>query len=397
MKDLLKKDLICACLIASFAGFSHQVFNIVFPVYILDIGGTNAMTGLMMVGLTMATIITRLLFGSLIDEWGRKRTLLLGSILFTVNTFAYCFVHDFTGLFLLRICNGISQGIFFPVPPTVVSDNVSKERLPDALGLFGISGSLPVAFAPTLGLFVYRTFGAHGLFFLTTCTALVAVVLALSITDRYIPQKSLPSVDKGTHAPCSRRVYTWKEKMNIKRIIELSAVLPALIYLFTYLGYSSITNFVTPYGLSKGMDNISFFFTTNTLTVIFARLLAGRVARRLGITHAIYVGIGLSVCSSVMISFMNSSALMISSSVLLGIGITFVVQLTQVYVLNHADEHRKGAANTTWMLLGDLGTGFGSMIWGYVSTNFGYCITYLLSAAAMGIGYGIGKSGLRKG
>lgn len=46
MKEFLKKDLIFACFIASFAGFSHQVFNIVFPVYILDIGGTNAMTGL---------------------------------------------------------------------------------------------------------------------------------------------------------------------------------------------------------------------------------------------------------------------------------------------------------------------------------------------------------------
>ena len=111
MKEFLQKDFIFACLIASSAGFSHQVFNIVFPVYILDMGGTNVMTGLMMAGLTIATIITRLMLGTLMDEWGRKRTLLLSSALFTVNTFAYCFVHDFTGLFILRVCNGISQGI----------------------------------------------------------------------------------------------------------------------------------------------------------------------------------------------------------------------------------------------------------------------------------------------
>lgn len=380
MKPFLKKDFICACLIASFAGFSHQVFNIVFPVYVLDIGGTNAMTGFMMVGLTIATIITRLLFGSLIDEWGRKKTLLLGSAMFTVNIFAYCLVHDFTGLFILRLCNGISQGIFFPVPPTVVSDNVSGDRLPDALGIFGICSALPVAFAPTLGLFVYKSLGANALFILATCTALVATVLAAAVTDFYVPQKSR---------------HTWKEKMSIKQIIELSAVVPSAIYMFVYFGYSSITNFVTPYGISKGMADISLFFTINTLTVIFARLLAGRAARILGIVNTIYLGIGLSVCSSVIISFMNSSLLMVLASVLLGIGITFVIQLAQVYVLSHADEHRRGAANTTWMLLGDLGTGLGSMVWGCASTGFGYFITYLLSAAVMGIGYIVGRLGLK--
>lgn len=53
-------------------------------------------------------------------------------------------------------------------------------------------------------------------------------------------------------------------------------------------------------------------------------------------------------------------------------------------------------ANTTWMLLGDLGTGAGSMLWGFVSTNFGYFITYLLSAAVMGMGYPVGKFKLGK-
>ena len=144
------------------------------------------------------------------------------------------------------------------------------------------------------------------------------------------------------------------------------------------------------------MTGISLFFTIHMLTVILDRLLAGRAARVLGIINTIYLGIGLSVCSSVIISFMNSSFLMILSSSLLGIGITFVVQLTQVYVLSHAHEHGKGVANTTWMLPGDLGTGFGSMIWGYISTGFGYLITYLLSAAVMGTGCVAGKSALGK-
>ncbi len=238
-----------------------------------------------------------------------------------------------------------------------------------------------MAFAPTLGLYVYKSFGANPLFLLTTGTALIAVGLAAGISDRYVPRKSAGG---------------WKEKMNVSQMIELSIIAPSLIYMFIYFGYSSITNFITPYGISKGMDSISLFFTVNTLTVIFARLLAGRVANVLGIVNTICLGIGASLCSSILIAFMDSWALMFVSSVLLGMGITFVTQLTQVYVLNHAHEHRKGAANTTWMLLGDLGTGAGSMLWGFVSANFGYFITYLLSAAVMAIGYPVGKFKLEK-
>ena len=136
---------------------------------------------------------------------------------------------------------------------------------------------MKAAVAPTLGLFVYKRFGANALFFLAAATALLAVGLAVCITDRYVPQKARSS---------------WKEKMSVKRIVELTAVVPSLICLFVYFGYSSVTNFVTPYGMSKGMDNIILFFTINTLTVIAARLLAGREAGILWIINAIYLGTG---------------------------------------------------------------------------------------------------------
>ena len=362
------KDIIFTLLIAAFAGFTHQCFNIVFPVYILDIGQSNAFTGMLMTALTIATLITRLLLSNIYDTWGRKKALILGSTLFMLNTIAYCFVQSREGLLLLRICNGISQGIFFPVPHILIADLSPKEKLASALGYMGIASSIPVAFAPTIGLAVYQTFGANALFILCTITAAIAVLLAFGIKDSYQPVKIK---------------YTIKERLNLKVIIEVAAIAPSVVCLLTYLGYSSVQNFLTPCGLARGISQIGLFFTINTVGAIIARLLAGPLSNRLGIKKVIGGGVILCVAGCVMIAYSYHLAGMLLAAIVLSFGTTFVSQLTEVYAMNHVPDHRKGVANTTWMLFNEAGTGIGSLLWGLTSTATNYTMTFLLSAASI--------------
>ncbi len=365
MKSIWNKNFILTLLIARFSGFPHQVFNIVFPVYILDIGSTNIMTGNMLLGLTIATLITRLFFGYLPDTFGRKKTMVLGSTLFMVNTLAYCFIDHITGLFILRICNGISQGIFFPVPPTIVADVVDEDHLVDAMGIFGISGSLPVAFAPTFGLWFYQSFGANALFLLSTFTSGMAVLFALMINDTYQPVKHI------------------KTKLSIDKVIEVSALIPCFIYFFVFIGNSAIINFLSPCGLARGIENIGLFFTVNTLVVIVARLVTGRISRRFGMNKTLLGGILISAFATLMIAFSYHIVMMIIWAIMLGFGITIVGQIIQVQILSNASEHRKGVANTTFMLFGDIGNGLGAVLWGSISESFGYVLTYSIASICM--------------
>ena len=76
-EKLWTKDYILILLCVLFASFTTNVFMIIVPTYVLDIGGSDAITGFMMTGLTILGIITRIFFGPLIDRWGRKKTLML--------------------------------------------------------------------------------------------------------------------------------------------------------------------------------------------------------------------------------------------------------------------------------------------------------------------------------
>lgn len=384
-EKLWSKDYLLILLAVVFASFTHNAFTVVFPVYILDIGGTNELTGLMMSGLTVAGLVTRLIFGNLIDVWGRKKTLLLGSSLFALNTFAYLFVSSLPGLFILRIFNGISQGIFFPVPPTIVADVSPRSRLVDGMGFFGAASSLAFAVTPTIGLWLYRNYGHNALFLVSTITAVISVFFGSLITDHYQPEK-----EESTDQKVQFRL------PKISTVLEFSIFIPSLVALFAMLGNSSVTNFLAVGGLERGITNISLFFMVNNVTMIITRLLVGRASRKFGINTLLSTGILLSVIGTAIIAFSFNISFMLIAAVLLGIGFTIIIQLLQVKILDHVSDNRRGVANSTFMLFNDIGTGAGASLWGSVSTHFGYIWTYLLSALTFLISWMIYKFDLKK-
>ncbi|MDO4460624.1 MAG: MFS transporter [Clostridia bacterium] len=176
-RDFWNKDFILICLVCCIASYPNSILTSVLPVYVLDIGGNNAVIGFMTTGLTVLTMITNIIVAPLIDSIGRKRLVILGSFLFFVNSLLFCFTNRLSFVLVLRILCGLTTGVFFPIPPIIVSDVSKKEHLVDALGIFGASGSVSFAVAPTIGLWLYRSYGATAMF----CSA--AVLGAISFMD----------------------------------------------------------------------------------------------------------------------------------------------------------------------------------------------------------------------
>lgn len=362
-RTIWNRNVVLALLIALFAGFSHQVFNIIFPVYILDIHGSDGFTGTSLSALTIAALAARFLFGHFPDRFGRKMMMLAGSGLFCLNIFAYCFVHSFAGIFLLRILNGISQGIFFPVPHIVIADSVKEEDLARALGYMGVFGSIPVALAPTIGLSIYQNFGAETLFAVAGFTALAAVGFAAALKNSYVPKK--------THE---------KFTFRISSFLDMSAILPSLGVVMVYFAYAGVVNFLTPYGLSIYLENIGTYFIFNTIAVVITRLTAQSILKRFKMKNAMTSGILACTFGLFLIAGIKNMTAILSASILLGYGVTIVSQLSEVYVLNQASEENRGKATSTWMIATDLGNGFGAMAAGNTADQLGYTTMFSFSA-----------------
>lgn len=374
---LWSKDYVFLLLAVFFASFTHNVFLIVLPVYVLDIGGSNTVTGLMMTGLTVAGICIRIVMAPLVDRIGRKKILVLGSATFALNTIAFCFVRDIPGLFCLQVINGIAQGIYFPVPPTLVGDIVPRERLVDGMGFFGIAASLSASLAPTVGLSLYEAFGPLVLFTVSSIFAVISAGFTTLVREHY----KVPETEKKMAEAPPQDAFRPRGFRPLA-VLELAVIVPALINFLVCFGNSSVINYLAPCGLARGIAGISTFFFVNNMTIILTRMLTGRLERRFGKIRLIAVGCLLNAAGIILIAFSHHTVPVLLAALLFGSGLSLTTQLQQVRIVEMVPENRRGVANATLMLFGDLGTGSGSMVWGSVTEGLGYTAAYLLSACS---------------
>lgn len=370
-RRLWNRDFILVLLVCSIASYTNSIFISLLPVYVLDLGGTNALTGMMMTGLTLLGMATRVVVAPLIDKIGRKKLLVIGSGLYALNALAFCFTKDLNVLFVLRVIHGFTQGIFFPVPPTMVADISPEDLLVDAMGFFGISSSLVFAVTPTVGLAIYNNLGPKAMFWSAVIMGFIAFALALPVKEHY-QRPAQP--EKSESKP--------KTSLRLDKVFLALVLLPSMISLFIYIGNSSIMSFLTPCGLERGIEQISLYFLVNNLAVIVARLAVGRVIAYVPKRTCILTGIILCGLGTGLIAFAYNLALMMISAVLVGVGITAVTQLLQVEVMLAVPNERRGLASTTFMLMGDIGNGVGAAIWGTVSAGAGYVLTYALAGTS---------------
>ena len=370
-RRLWSRDFILIVLVCTIASYTNSTFMTLLPVYVLDLGGTNAMTGMMMTGLTVVGMFTRIIAAPLFDRVGRKKMLVLGAGLYAVNALLFCFTKDLNMLFALRVLQGFTQGVFFPVPHIIVADISPEDMLVDAMGLFGAANAVVFAVAPSIGLAVYNDLGRQALFISSTVTGFMSFFFSIFIKEHYPP---------APHAPAEPGRKTKKARFD--RALLLLVLLTSLVHLFLSIGNSAVSNFLTPCGLSRGLEQISLYFLVNNIAVIAARLTVGRLIVYLSKKTCILLSVLLSAGGTALIAVARNMPLMLLSAVLMGLGLTAAAQLLQAQVMLTTPSEHRGVASTVFTFMGDIGTGAGAALWGALSAGAGYTITYLLAGAS---------------
>ncbi len=370
-RRLWSRDFVLIVLVCTIASYTNSTFMTLLPVYVLDLGGTNAMTGMMMTGLTVVGMFTRIIAAPLFDRVGRKKMLVLGAGLYAVNALLFCFTKDLNMLFALRVLQGFTQGVFFPVPHIIVADISPEDMLVDAMGLFGAANAVVFAVAPSIGLAVYNDLGPQALFVSSAVTGFLSFLFSIFIKEHYHP---------APHAPAEPGRKTKNARFD--RALLLLVLLPSLVHLFLYIGNSAVSNFLTPCGLSRGLAQISLYFFVNNIAVIVARLTVGRLIVYLSKKTCILLGVLLAAGGTALIAVAHNMPLMLLSAVLMGLGLTAATQLLQAQVMLTTPSEHRGVASTVFTFMGDIGTGAGAALWGALSAGAGYTVTYLLAGAS---------------
>ncbi len=160
-------------------GFS--VVAPIFPLYVLDLGATHLMLGVIISVYGAVQLLTQVPAGRFSDLRGRKPVLLIGLITFALMPLFYIYASNTYQLILIRIFGGIGASMVWPVAMALIVDCVDPSHRGLAMGWYNASFYSAVAIGPVVGSLLYSSFGMEAPFIFWGLLAAASFIIVMVI------------------------------------------------------------------------------------------------------------------------------------------------------------------------------------------------------------------------
>lgn len=348
---------------ANFFFFINFSSFFLLPLYIQQLGGTEADIGFIMgsFGITSLGAIPIVTF--LIDRYGRKFFMLIGALIMLISSLLFLSANELNKfLYLFRMLQGVGFALFFTSAATSAADIVPISRRAQGLGIFGAFTILSYSVGPTLGEFVLNNLGFEYFFIIASSFSIIAVILILFSSNTEF-EKSEERFGLGFFRLVISKRYS--------------------LILFTNLllagGLGSVLNFISAFLKEKDLGVYNFFIVY-ALTVTVVRIFGGRASDVFGrkkVAAPSLIVFSISIASLV---FINSGLLVILVSFLFSLSYGMLYPVLTALVIDKARPDERGKAMGAYNACFSLGINFLAFPFGIIANNYGFNTMYLTSA-----------------
>jgi MFS family permease len=348
-------------------GFSFTVFLSAFqllptaPFRILDLGGSTFSAGLFLGFLTYASAFSAPLTGALADRIGKRRMLVVCSLVLTAFSAAYAASDSYRLALGLALLHGCFWSGLLSASAAYMTDVIPESRRAEGIGYWGLSTILAVAVAPSLGFWLYR----HGWPWLCAATGLLNLTMAAIAW-------SLPEARAGA--------WMGGERFFTRRLVEWRVLLVSLTLFLYSFGYGSITSFIALYADANGVSPKGVYFTAFAVVTLATRPLTGRFADRIGPRKVLLPCLVLIVVGLGLLAVSGSRSWLLASATVFATGFGSAYPAYVAYVMRRVQPGRRGAAFGGILAAFDTGIGTGSIVSGWMVQHHGFRGAFGLAA-----------------
>lgn len=231
--------------LAALGPFSIDMYLPGFDSIAQDLGTTVPKVSLSLSGFFIGISFGQLLYGPLLDKYGRKKPLYIGLALYILSSLACLAVNDINQLIILRFIQAIGSCATAVASVAMVRDLFSVKDSPKVFASLMLVIALSPMLAPTAGGYLIAAFGWQSVFvFLAVMAVLMLVAVFLFLPESFTPDphyslKPSPILKSFRSVIVEPQFYTY-------------ALISALCFagLFTYVAASPVA-FMNIYGVSK--------------------------------------------------------------------------------------------------------------------------------------------------
>lgn len=338
------------------------------PLFVVERGGDSMDVGIVMGSLGITSLGSLPFLAPLIDRHGRRFFMLTGILLVGVTNAGYMLFSSYSPLMVcVRLIQGLAFAACFNACSTAVVELIPVRRRAQGIGLFGISGSLAVAFGPYVAETVIHTWGFNAYFCLLVGYGFLGFLAALLVQEP--PRTASPSAMEGFFATAFKDGHL--------SVMILAAVFGA--------GFSAMTNFLPLFAKTLGL-RAGVFFASYGTSLIVVRVLLGRVADNVSrekLILACLFGFGVMLLSTSQIDSVLQTAFL---GILFGLaqGLSYPAMMARM--VDRSTESNR--AVVVALFTGSFGVGINVSVpvWGLIAKFQGLSFMFLVGGVVMFLG-----------
>ena len=363
----------CKAMVGNFMlFFSFYILTPLLPIYLdAQFKADKDVMGLVLSGYVVAALIVRPFSGFIVDTFDRKKVLAICFFCFFILFTGYIGAGTLLMFAIVRTLHGLPFGAVTVANSTVAIDALPSSRRNEGIGFYGLSNNLAMAFAPSIGIWIYQaTDNFTLLFWIALVTALTGFLTVSTIKTR--KRESKPK----------------KQPMSFDRFFLTRAWLLALNIICFGLCWGIMSNYVAIYGKEVlGItDGTGLFFMILSIGLFLSRIQGSRALAKGKIVENAAMGVLLSFGGFFLFALVEEGWAYYLSAALIGLGNGHMYPAFLNMFIKLARNDQRGTANSSILTAWDVGMGLGIITGGFLLEYISYSAAFWGAAVVQGMG-----------
>lgn len=331
----------------------------------LDISGSTV--GYLVAIYAITQFITSPFSGKWVDQYGRKPTIILGLLIFSVSELLFGLGENVYVLFISRILGGFSNALIFPAVTAFIADVTSKNERPKAMGYMSAAINTGFLIGPGIGGFL-ADINMRMPFFVA------ALFGALSVVFSFLLLKEPNEFEEKNE----QKEMETKGNEYFRQIFHPMYIIAFLIIFISSFGLASFESILSLYVDHKfnfSPKEIAGVVSVSSIIGMMGQIfLFEHLTKKIGEIALIRYSLALSAIFIFIMTVANSYVTILLTSLLLFVGFDFIRPSVTTYLSKIAGNQQGfvGGMNSMFTSIGNIG---GPIIGGTlfdININFPY-------------------------
>lgn len=372
-KERLWNREYCKTMVGNFLlFFSFYILTPLLPIYLdKQFAADKDVMGLVLSGYVIAALLVRPFSGFIVDTFDRKKVLTICFFIFFILFTGYIGAGTLLLFGIVRTLHGLPFGAVTVANSTAAIDTLPSSRRNEGIGFYGLSNNLAMAFAPSIGIWIYNaTDNFTLLFWIALVTAFAGF---LTVSAARLPK---------------RLTVREKQPISLDRFFLTRGWLLAVNIICFGMCWGIMSNYVAIYGseVLDITDGTGLFFMILSFGLFASRLQGSKALAKGQIVENAALGILLSLGGYTLFALVEQSWAYYTAAALIGLGNGHMYPAFLNMFIKLARNDQRGTANSSILTAWDVGMGTGIILGGFLLEYMSYAAAFWGAAVMQAAG-----------